>query len=169
MLACAPVGFDMCKPELYLPLITGGAMVLADQDALRDPERLGALLDRHRVTVMQATPSLWRTLLPRRPRQLRQVRAVVGGEAVPAELAGEPAAATASLLACYGPTETTVWSTAHPADARTDGTMPLGRPLRNTRAYVLDDRLRPVPPGTQQASCTWPARAWRPATSAAPH
>ncbi|MCM3812990.1 amino acid adenylation domain-containing protein [Streptomyces sp. DR7-3] len=148
MLACAPVGFDMCKPELYLPLITGGAMVLADQDALRDPERLGALLDRHRVTVMQATPSLWRTLLPRRPRQLRQVRAVVGGETVPAELAGELAAATASLLACYGPTETTVWSTAHPAGARADGTVPLGRPLRNTRAYVLDDRLRPVPPGT---------------------
>ncbi|GAA1290339.1 hypothetical protein GCM10009579_63510 [Streptomyces javensis] len=149
MLASAPIGFDMCKPELYLPLITGGAMVLADQDALRDPDQLCALLDRHRVTVMQATPSLWRTLVARRPRQLRHVRAVVGGEAVPAELAGQLAAATASLLACYGPTETTVWSTTHPVGARTDGTVPLGRPLRNTRAYVLDGRLRPVPPGTR--------------------
>ncbi|RYJ21858.1 non-ribosomal peptide synthetase [Streptomyces sp. L-9-10] len=147
VLAAAPAGFDMSKPELYLPLVTGAAMVLAGQDTLREPDELSALLDRHRVTVMQATPSLWQALVTRRPDRLRHIRAVIGGEAVPAPLAAELTGLTASLLACYGPTETTVWSTAHPVGRETTATVPLGRPLWNTRCYVLDARLRPVPPG----------------------
>ncbi|WP_326692090.1 amino acid adenylation domain-containing protein [Streptomyces sp. NBC_01795] len=147
MLAAAPAGFDMSLPELYLPLVTGATMVLADQGALREPEELSALLDRHQVTVMQATPSLWQALATRRPDRLRHIRAVIGGEAVPTELAGKLSGLTASLLACYGPTETTVWSTTHPVGRATAATVPLGRPLWNTRCYVLDARLRPVPPG----------------------
>ncbi|WP_167538389.1 amino acid adenylation domain-containing protein [Streptomyces albofaciens] len=147
VLAASPAGFDMSKPELYLPLVTGAAMVLADQGALRDPDELSALLDRHRVTVMQATPSLWQALVTRRPDRLRRIRAVIGGEPVPAELARALSGLTASLLACYGPTETTVWSTTHPAGRAATGWVPLGRPLWNTRCHVLDTRLRPVPPG----------------------
>ncbi|MFH8409943.1 amino acid adenylation domain-containing protein [Streptomyces sp. NPDC018019] len=147
VLAASPAGFDMSKPELYLPLITGAAMVLADQAALRDPDELSALLDRHQVTVMQATPSLWHVLVTRRPDRLRHIRAVIGGEAVPTELARTLSGHTASLLACYGPTETTVWSTTHPAGSVATGWEPLGRPLWNTRCHVLDARLRPVPPG----------------------
>ncbi|MGY5127199.1 amino acid adenylation domain-containing protein [Streptomyces nigrescens] len=147
VLAAAPASFDMSKPELYLPLVTGAAMVLAGQGALRDPDELSALLDRHQVTVMQATPSLWQTLLTRRPDRLRHIRAVIGGEAVPPELAETLTGRTASLLACYGPTETTVWSTTHPVGRVASATVPLGRPLWNTRCYVLDARLRPVPPG----------------------
>ncbi|MEU8786631.1 amino acid adenylation domain-containing protein [Streptomyces sp. NPDC048637] len=147
VLAAAPAGFDMSQPELWLPLVTGAAMVLADQDALREPDELSALLDRHEVTVMQATPSLWQALVARRPDRLRHIRAVIGGEAVPAELAGTLSGRTASLLACYGPTETTVWSTTHPVGRVAGATVPLGRPLWNTRCYVLDARLQPVPPG----------------------
>lgn len=147
VLAAAPASFDMSKPELYLPLVTGATMVLAGQGALRDPDELSDLLDRHQVTVMQATPSLWQALATRQPGRLRHVRAVIGGEAVPPELAGTLADRTASLLACYGPTETTVWSTTHPVGRAATATVPLGRPLWNTRCYVLDARLRPVPPG----------------------
>ncbi|MEU7103947.1 amino acid adenylation domain-containing protein [Streptomyces sp. NPDC046215] len=147
VLAAAPAGFDMSQPELWLPLVTGATMVLADQGALREPDELTAMLDRHEVTVMQATPSLWQTLMARWPDRLRHIRAVIGGEAVPAELAGTLSGRTASLLACYGPTETTVWSTTHPVGRVTGGTVPLGHPLWNTRCYVLDARLQPVPPG----------------------
>ncbi|MEU9482464.1 amino acid adenylation domain-containing protein [Streptomyces decoyicus] len=147
VLAAAPASFDMSQPELYLPLVTGAAMVLAGHGALRDPDELSALLDRHQVTVMQATPSLWQTLVTRRPDRLRHIRAVIGGEAVPPELAETLSGRTASLLACYGPTETTVWSTTHPVGRVASATVPLGRPLWNTRCYVLDARLRPVPPG----------------------
>ncbi|MBR7678307.1 AMP-binding protein, partial [Streptomyces daliensis] len=76
-----------------------------------------------------------------------RIRAVVGGEPVPPELARTLAGRTASLLACYGPTETTVWSTTHAVGRVTTAAVPLGRPLRNTRCHVLDARLRPVPPG----------------------
>ncbi len=147
VLAAAPAGFDMSQPELYLPLVTGATMVLAGHGALRDPDELSALLDRYQVTVMQATPSLWQTLLTRRPDRLRHIRAVIGGEAVPPELAETLSGCTASLLACYGPTETTVWSTTHPVGRVTSAAVPLGRPLWNTRCYVLDARLGPVPPG----------------------
>ncbi|MEK8169061.1 AMP-binding protein [Streptomyces sp. M19] len=92
-------------------------------------------------------PSLWQTLVTRRPERLRHVRAVVGGESVPPDLAAALADRTASLLACYGPTETTVWSTTHPVGHVTTAVVPLGRPVWNTRCYVLDARLRPVPPG----------------------
>ncbi|MEE1798373.1 amino acid adenylation domain-containing protein [Streptomyces sp. JV176] len=147
VLAAAPASFDMSKPELYLPLVTGATMVLAEQGALRDPDELSALLDRHQVTVMQATPSLWQALAARRPDRLRHIRAVIGGEPVPPELAEKLTGLTASLLACYGPTETTVWSTTHPVGRVTTAAVPLGRPLWNTRCHVLDARLRPVPPG----------------------
>ncbi|MFI8939578.1 amino acid adenylation domain-containing protein [Streptomyces syringium] len=147
VLAAAPAGFDMSQPELWLPLVTGAVMVLADQGALREPDELSALLDRHGVTVMQATPSLWQALVARRPNRLRHIRAVIGGEAVPADLARTLFGRTASLLACYGPTETTVWSTTHPVGRMAGATVPLGRPLWNTRCYVLDARLQPVPPG----------------------
>ncbi|MFB9904305.1 amino acid adenylation domain-containing protein [Allokutzneria oryzae] len=147
VLASAPASFDMSKPEWYLALVTGAAVVLADRESLRDPGELLELLERQRVTVMQATPSLWQTLLARRPRHLRGIRAVIGGETVPSELAEALSDLGCSLLACYGPTETTVWSTTH-AVTRVDGqTVPLGRPLWNTRCYVLDKRMRPVPPG----------------------
>ncbi|MFJ4527361.1 amino acid adenylation domain-containing protein [Streptomyces nigrescens] len=147
VLAAAPAGFDMSQPELYLPPVTGATMVLAGHGALRDPDELSALLDRHQVTVMQATPSLWQTLLTRRPDRLRHIRAVIGGEAVPPELAETLSGCTASLLACYGPTETTVWSTTHPVGRVASAAVPLGRPLWNTLCYVLDARLGPVPPG----------------------
>ncbi|WP_179079381.1 amino acid adenylation domain-containing protein [Streptomyces rectiverticillatus] len=147
VLAAAPAGFDMSQPELWLPLVTGAVMVLAGQGALREPDELSALLDRHGVTVMQATPSLWQALVARRPDRLRHIRAVIGGEAVPAELAATLSGLTASLLACYGPTETTVWSTTYPVGRVAGATVPLGRPLWNTRCYVLDARLQPVPPG----------------------
>ncbi|WP_234365834.1 amino acid adenylation domain-containing protein [Streptomyces albireticuli] len=147
VLAAAPAGFDMSQPELWLPLVTGATMVLAEQGALREPDELSALLDRHQVTVMQATPSLWQALVARRPDRLRHIRAVIGGEAVPTEPAATLSGRTASLLACYGPTETTVWSTTHPVGREVGATVPLGRPLWNTRCYVLDARLRPVPPG----------------------
>ncbi|OZM71252.1 non-ribosomal peptide synthetase [Amycolatopsis antarctica] len=148
VLAAAPAGFDMSVPEFYLPLITGAAVVLLEPEEQRDP---GLLLDRvrrHGVTVLQATPSQWQVLAERGPERLRGTRAMIGGELVPGPLAAKVRALGCSLLACYGPTETTVWSAAHEVSGTgTEAAVPLGRPLPNTRCYVLDDRLHPVPPG----------------------
>jgi amino acid adenylation domain-containing protein/non-ribosomal peptide synthase protein (TIGR01720 family) len=147
VLAAAPANFDMSVPELFLGPVTGAATVVADAATLRDPDALLALLARHRVTVMQATPSRWQTLADRRPGVLRGMRAVIGGESVPGPLAETLTGLGCRLLAYYGPTETTVWSACHPVTGPQEPGVPLGRPVANTRAYVLGPRMRPVPPG----------------------
>ncbi|MFR9728838.1 amino acid adenylation domain-containing protein [Saccharopolyspora sp. MS10] len=147
VLATAPAGFDMSVPEFHLGAATGAAVVLADRDAARDPERLLDLVARHRVTAMQATPSLWHTLLASGRGKLDGLRVVVGGEFVPGPLADRLRGLGCEVHACYGPTETTVWSTAHAVVEDQPADVALGWPLANTRCHVLDAGLRPVPPG----------------------
>ncbi len=94
---------------------------------------------------MQATPSLWAALLESSDVDLTGVHALVGGEALPTGLARDLVARTAAVTNLYGPTEVTVWATAERVDADWSGT--IGRPLAGCAAHLLDDRLRPVPPG----------------------
>ncbi|UKD56651.1 amino acid adenylation domain-containing protein [Amycolatopsis sp. FU40] len=144
-LAVTTVSFDIAGLELLLPLVRGAAVVLADRDTVRDPGELAALISRRHVSVMQATPSLWRTLVPGHAPALSGLRVLAGGEALPADLARELCAAGARVANLYGPTETTVWSSA--ADVSADERVSLGSPLWNTRLYVLDAGFSPVPAG----------------------
>ncbi|PWW60408.1 non-ribosomal peptide synthetase [Actinokineospora spheciospongiae] len=150
-LAVTTIAFDIAALELFLPLAHGACVVLADRDTVRDPARLLALARRTGVTVAQATPSLWQTVLDAADEEgdrdaLSGVRVLSGGEALPAALAARLRARAASAVNLYGPTETTIWSTlAHlGADERAPG---IGEPIANTRVLVLDRALRPVPPG----------------------
>ncbi|WP_433232155.1 amino acid adenylation domain-containing protein [Actinomadura formosensis] len=136
LVAVTTIAFDIAVLELFVPLISGATVVLAGGDTVRDPVALAALLAD--ATVVQGTPSLLGTL---DPAALKGLRVLVGGEALPAALAAS-LAETARATNMYGPTEATVWATA--ADLPASG---IGGPFRNTRAYVLDARLRPVPPG----------------------
>ncbi|MFI0423549.1 amino acid adenylation domain-containing protein [Spongiactinospora sp. 9N601] len=143
-LAVTTVAFDIAYLELLLPLISGAAVVLATDDTVRDPAALGELAAAHRATVMQATPSLWQAQLDADPDAVRGLRMLVGGEALPPTLAARMREAGAEVTNVYGPTETTIWSTAAPVESDRPG---IGRPIHNTRVYVLDPALRPVPPG----------------------
>ncbi|ASW55467.1 non-ribosomal peptide synthetase [Plantactinospora sp. KBS50] len=165
LLAVTTVSFDISGLELYLPLLSGAAVVLAARDAVRDPDALAALVRDTGATVIQATPTLYRALLdrPGGGPALAGLRVLVGGEALPPELAAELRRHAAELTNLYGPTETTIWSTAHrlpaagdpasaddpPAGGVASATerISVGRPIWNTRAYVLDAALRPVPDG----------------------
>jgi acyl-CoA synthetase (AMP-forming)/AMP-acid ligase II len=104
------------------------------------------LLESEGVTAMQATPATWRLLLDAGWRAPAQFKILCGGEALPRELADRLLEAGASVWNVYGPTETTIWSTIHPVAAGA-GTVPIGRPIANTRLYVLDARGEPVPAG----------------------
>ena len=145
LLAVTTVAFDIAGLELYLPLVSGAAVVLADSAQVRDAALLAELVESAGVTVMQATPSLWQSLVLERPEALRGLRMLVGGEALPTPLAHRMAELGASVTNLYGPTETTIWSAA--AEVHADGAPPIGRPIGNTRVYVLDAGLRPVPAG----------------------
>ncbi|MFJ2774001.1 amino acid adenylation domain-containing protein [Streptomyces sp. NPDC087300] len=147
LLAVTTIGFDIAGLEVFLPLVDGATLVLADRATVRDPGALGALLADSGTTVVQATPNLWHGLLDTVPDALRGVRALVGGEALPAELARRLAESCASAINVYGPTEATIWASAAPLAPALTGAPPIGVPLANTRMYVLDAGLRPVPPG----------------------
>ena len=143
LLALTTVAFDMAVPELFGPLLCGGTVVLAD---VRDPFELAALVAKESVTVLQATPGLWNALTAEVPDAVAGLRKFVGGEALPTAVAREMTHPDEPVANLYGPTETTVWSTA--ARLTTDDDVPpIGQPLANTRVYVLDDGLRPVPAG----------------------
>ncbi|OLT16126.1 hypothetical protein BJF78_15420 [Pseudonocardia sp. CNS-139] len=142
LLAVTTVSFDIAALELFGPLLTGARLVLAPAETPGDPAAVAAAVAEHGVTVVQATPTLWAQL---DPDVLAGLQVLVGGEALPAELAARLAGAGRGALNLYGPTETTVWSSSWPVAA---GTAPaIGTPLRNTTLHVLDERLRPVPDG----------------------
>ncbi|MCA1191392.1 non-ribosomal peptide synthase/polyketide synthase [Saccharopolyspora sp. 6V] len=147
LLAVTTVAFDIAALELLVPLLSGGRVVLASREDVRDPERLRALVESAGITVMQATPSLWREVVGGGAADaLRSVRVLVGGEPLPGDLARALSAHAPSVTNLYGPTETTVWSTS--AVLTGDDPEPgIGLPIANTRVYVLDAHLRPVPPG----------------------
>ncbi|MFE1930389.1 non-ribosomal peptide synthase/polyketide synthase [Streptomyces sp. NPDC059474] len=147
LLAVTTVGFDIAGLELFVPLLSGAAVVVAERDVVRDPAALCALVTAERVSVMQATPSLWRAVLAEDASVLTGVRVLVGGEALPADLAVALAERAESVTNMYGPTETTIWSTAWPVTSEGAGAPRIGRPIANTQVYVLDGGLRPVPVG----------------------
>ncbi|MEU5289384.1 amino acid adenylation domain-containing protein [Streptomyces sp. NPDC020755] len=148
LLAVTTFGFDIANLELLLPLISGGRVVLASKETSQDPNALGKLISASGATVMQATPSLWQSLLASgNPEDPQQLRVLVGGEALPQPLASALHGAAREVTNVYGPTETTIWSTAALLDEEGAARPPIGRPLANTRAYVLDSALRPVPSG----------------------
>jgi thioesterase domain-containing protein len=149
-LAVTTAAFDIAGLELWLPLITGGQVVLAGPDAVADPARLGALTRAAGATIVQGTPSLWQALVTAgADSALAGVRVLAGGEALPGPLARALASAVGGagrVLNVYGPTETTIWSTAAEVTAG-PGEPPIGRPVANTQVYVLDRWLSPVPGG----------------------
>ncbi|RYZ43248.1 MAG: non-ribosomal peptide synthetase [Myxococcaceae bacterium] len=145
LVAVTTLSFDIAVLELFLPLSVGARVVIATRDVAVDGARLAGLLEQSGATVLQATPSTWRLLLEAHWED-RGLTALTGGEALPRELAEALLARCGALWNVYGPTETTVWSTAH-AVTSGPGSVPIGRPIPGTQAYVLDGGLGPVPRG----------------------
>ncbi|MDH2425404.1 non-ribosomal peptide synthetase [Sphaerisporangium sp. TRM90804] len=146
-----PFTFDVSVWELFWPLITGAGMVVARPGGHADPAYLADVIEAEAVTTLHFVPSLLDAFLdePGLERRLSGVRTVVcSGEALPAELAGRLtlAAPAAGLHNLYGPTEAAVDVSWH-ACAPGEGTVPIGRPIANTRLEILDARLNRVPVG----------------------
>jgi amino acid adenylation domain-containing protein len=148
MLAVTTLSFDIAGLELYLPLCAGATVALVSRERAADGHALREEIRRVGATVMQATPITWQLLRAAGwvGDGLRTV--LCGGEALSRELANELLATGLAVWNVYGPTETTIWSTAHRIDGPVVGaTAPIGRPIANTRIYVLDGRGEPVPEG----------------------
>jgi amino acid adenylation domain-containing protein len=146
LLAVTTVSFDISGLEICLPLVTGATLVMADRGDVYDASRLSAVIDRERITVMQATPATWRMLVDAGWPGAPGLRMLCGGEALPRDLADQLLSRGRALWNLFGPTETTIWSTVEQVP-RDDTPVSIGRPIANTQVYVLDERLEPVPPG----------------------
>ncbi|MFF2014338.1 amino acid adenylation domain-containing protein, partial [Streptomyces sp. NPDC058195] len=147
VLAVTTFAFDIAVVELFGPLVSGGCVVVASSEVVGDAELLVDLAVRSGVSVMQATPSLWREVAGVAGGRLSGVCGLVGGEALPGEVAELLVGELASVVNVYGPTETTVWSTCGVVVA--GGGVSIGGPLANERVFVLDEWLRPVPVGVR--------------------
>jgi len=152
LVAVTTLSFDIAVLELQLPLTLGATVVIASRDDAIEGRALSALLERHRATVMQATPVTWRLLLAAGWTPKTPFKALVGGEALPRDLAEQLLARGVELWNLYGPTETTVWSTC----ARITGTangITIGKPIANTTAYLLDAQENLCPIGVPGELC----------------
>ncbi|WP_097246838.1 amino acid adenylation domain-containing protein [Nocardia amikacinitolerans] len=141
--------FDLSVWEFWSAAVSGGRLVVATADGHRDPAYLNALMRSTGVTTLHVVPSMLDALLTesegRLPESLRRVLAI--GEALPAALAQRVRAGGTELFNLYGPTEAAVSITNHPVTDADAGSVPIGVPEWNSRVYVLDAMLRPVPAG----------------------
>jgi amino acid adenylation domain-containing protein len=144
VLGLTTLSFDIAVVELFLPLTVGATIVLVnDTDAL-DAKRIIRHLEG--VTVMQATPSRYRLLLEAGWQGAPGLVAITGGEAMTRDLSRAILQRCSRLWNLYAPTETTVYSIGIELGPD-EGPVPIGRPMANVRAYVLDESLEPVPVG----------------------
>ncbi|MFE7838954.1 amino acid adenylation domain-containing protein [Streptomyces sp. NPDC057474] len=149
----SPYSFDTSQYELWVPLLSGGTVVVAPPGDLDTRALERAVVD-GRVTGMWLTSGLFNLLAEQSPGCFTGVREVwTGGDVVsPAAVSRVLAASpTTTVVDGYGPTETTTFATHHHMRApwEQESTVPIGTPLDNTTCHVLDDRLRPVPPGVR--------------------
>ncbi len=143
-------GFDAAVLEIFLALGSGAALVIASGEERVPGPRLLDLLRRREVSHLVMTPSVLALLPEGDLPALRTIAA--GGESCPPELA-ERWASRVRLLNCYGPTETAIYSLSFPCQGTFTQEPPIGRPVANTEAYLLDPRQQPVPEGTDGELC----------------
>ena len=149
MIAVTTIGFDIAALEMFVPLLAGGTIVLADRRTVQAPGELARWMTSQRVTIMQATPSLYQLMVKDRSNAaaaLDGLTLIVGGETLPAPLATSLHRRARRLFNVYGPTETTIWSTLQEMAEADCAAPPIGTPIDNTRVYVLDQNGQPVPP-----------------------
>ncbi|MBN8468384.1 non-ribosomal peptide synthase/polyketide synthase [Corallococcus exiguus] len=150
-LLIAPVSFDASTLELWGPLLHGARLVIFPPHAPSDVHELGEVLVRHGVTTLHLTAGLLTQVVDHNLQGLRGVRQLLtGGDVVSApHVRRVMESLRIPVTACYGPTETTLFAACHrmTRPEQAGSVVPLGRPIGNTRVYVLDAGGQPVPEG----------------------
>jgi amino acid adenylation domain-containing protein len=150
-LQLAPLAFDASTLEIWAPLLNGGRLILFP-GRRASLDEIGEAIARHGVTSLWLTAGLFHQQVDERLEALRPLRQLLAGGDVldPAHVRRALAALPElRLVNGYGPTENTTFTACHAMTAANPpaATVPIGRPIGGTRAYVLDVDLRPVPEG----------------------
>ncbi|WP_194543865.1 amino acid adenylation domain-containing protein [Paenibacillus sp. JZ16] len=145
-LSVTTMSFDISVMEVLLPLSCGSTLDIVMRDTILDAAALIGRIRETGATIMQATPTLWQSIVACRPGKFERLKVITGGEALPVGLKLALQDLNCEVNNQYGPTETTIYSTAAKLDYERDKPS-IGGPVWNTRLYVLDSSLSPVPPG----------------------
>lgn len=152
LLAVTTVSFDIAALEIFLPLLTGAEVVLADAGLAKDGNALLNLVNQHQITMMQATPATWKMMLLAGWNRTQTLKALCGGEALSKPLAMDLLDRCRELWNMYGPTETTVWSVVKQIKKQ-DANIAIGKAINNTQVYILDEKGYPVSGGQTGEIC----------------
>lgn len=146
LLAVTTISFDIAGLELFLPLITGAKLVLANSQTSKDGFALLDITGRENITIIQATPSTYKIMLEAGWEKKFSLKVLCCGEPMSKDLAGKLIARCSALYNMYGPTETTIYSTGTQIFSD-DEIITIGHPIHNTQVYILDDTFNPLPEG----------------------
>lgn len=147
--------FDIFFLETILALSQGLTVILASEDERKNPKKIEELILNNNVDMMQITPSMME-LLYIYNRDLKFVNSLseimLGGEKLPQHMLEIlQGTGNVKIYNMYGPTETTIWSTV--ADLTTEDYVHIGKPIKNTKIYLMDENLNVVPNGESGEIC----------------
>jgi amino acid adenylation domain-containing protein len=147
----APVSFDASTLEIWGPLLNGGQLVLMPAGA-GTVEEIGEQIRTHGVTTLWLTSGLFNVMVDERVEDLRGLKQLlVGGDvlSVPHVKRAMEGLKGCRLINGYGPTENTTFTCCHRIESVDVAvtSIPIGRPIANTKVYIVDERMEPVPPG----------------------
>jgi amino acid adenylation domain-containing protein len=150
-LQLAPISFDAATFEIWGALLNGGKLVLGPADRIT-PEEIGRLISSYGVTTVWLTAALFHLIVTEHIDVIRPLRQLLAG--------GDVLSVAHTRRVCeelphiklingYGPTENTTFTCCHhiTVESLAGGTVPIGKPIANTRVYILDANRKPVPPG----------------------
>lgn len=139
--------FDISILEFFTPLITGASLYIASEQLLVDPLAIIVTLQELKPTIIQATPSFFQMLYNAGWKGNKALKILCGGDLLSETLAQKLLDTNAELWNMYGPTETTIWSSCKKITRGKEASN-IGKPINNTKIYILDQRLQLLPVGS---------------------
>ena len=143
-LAITTIAFDIAAMEIFLPLIAGATLVLANDIEAKDGRLILEKISQDNISIIFATPASWQMVLEAGWDKPLPIKALTGGENLPVELADKLLVLCKQVWNLYGPTETTILSTAKRIK-EINAVVTIGKPMANTQVYILDESLQPLP------------------------
>ncbi|MGG3640837.1 amino acid adenylation domain-containing protein [Bacillus gobiensis] len=155
-LLLAKMTFDVSVQQIFLPTLSGGTLYIPDKALAAEPGKLWTFIENHKIDILGAVPAHLNVLISSPPsnHQLRYI--LVAGEVFTKKLYDElrRIVHADNILNLYGPTEATIFSTLYTCSETEKGSsLPIGKPLSNYRAYILDRDHQPVPIGATGELC----------------
>ncbi|MEJ8545005.1 non-ribosomal peptide synthase/polyketide synthase [Brevibacillus borstelensis] len=149
MIQTGAIGFDAMTFEIFGALLNGASLYLVNKDTLLDGRKLGHFLRKHVITVMWLTSPLFNQLSQQNESMFATLRhLIVGGDVLSPKHINQVKRANPQLAIWngYGPTENTTFSTCHLIEQEYEDHIPIGKPISNSTAYILDrhNQLQPV-------------------------